>query len=219
MPKIITLLLALLMVTLNVFAGVNVNTANEKELQMLTGIGPAKAKAIIDFRTKNGEFKAVDDLLKVPGIGPAVLGKMRSDVTLSGATTGKASAAPAAPAAKTAPPAAAPQQRLPSRRARPHRRVLRPRLPALRPRHRRRRQRARHLPTSLKSPTPKPHTAKRRTTRPTTRPTRRPTRRQRRKPRKPPRKATPAQRKSSFRVVRQVPTLTRPRFGGVCLCG
>ncbi|MDS4055234.1 helix-hairpin-helix domain-containing protein, partial [Accumulibacter sp.] len=108
MPKIITLLLALLMVTLNVFAGVNVNTANEKELQMLTGIGPAKAKAIIDFRTKNGEFKAVDDLLKVPGIGPAVLGKMRSDVTLSGATTGKASAAPAAPAAKTAPPAAAP---------------------------------------------------------------------------------------------------------------
>ncbi|HNI49871.1 MAG TPA: helix-hairpin-helix domain-containing protein, partial [Accumulibacter sp.] len=78
MPKIITLLLALLMVTLNVFAGVNVNTANEKELQMLTGIGPAKAKAIIDFRTKNGEFKAVDDLLKVPGIGPAVLGKMRS---------------------------------------------------------------------------------------------------------------------------------------------
>ncbi|MDS4012738.1 MAG: helix-hairpin-helix domain-containing protein, partial [Candidatus Accumulibacter sp.] len=107
MPKIITLLLALLMVTLNALAGVNVNTANEKELQMLTGIGPAKAKAIIDFRTKNGEFKTVDDLLKVPGIGPAVLGKMRSDVTLSGATTGKASAATAAPAAKAAAPAAA----------------------------------------------------------------------------------------------------------------
>lgn len=108
MHKILTLLLALLMVTLNAFAGVNVNTANEKELQMLTGIGPAKAKAIIDFRTKNGEFKTVDDLLKVPGIGPVVLGKMKADVALSGPTTGKGTSASAAPAAKAAPPAAAP---------------------------------------------------------------------------------------------------------------
>lgn len=105
MHKIITLLLALLMMTLNAFAGVNVNTANEKELQMLSGIGPAKAKAIIEFRTKNGEFKTVDDLLKVPGIGPAVLGKMKQDVVLSGATTGKGPAANAAPTAKTASPA------------------------------------------------------------------------------------------------------------------
>jgi competence protein ComEA len=92
MHKLITLLLALLMVAVNAFAAVNVNTASEKELQMLTGIGPAKAKAIIDYRTKNGDFKAVDDLTKVPGIGPAVLGKIKSDVTLTGPTTSKTTA-------------------------------------------------------------------------------------------------------------------------------
>ena len=47
MHKLITLLLALLMVAVNAFAAVNVNTANEEELQMLTGIGPAKAKACL----------------------------------------------------------------------------------------------------------------------------------------------------------------------------
>ena len=102
MHKLITLLLALLMVAVNAFAAVNVNTANEEELQMLSGIVPAKAKAIVDYRTKNGAFKSVDDLTKVPGIGPAVLGKMKSDVTLTGATTPKAAAPAAAPAAKAA---------------------------------------------------------------------------------------------------------------------
>ena len=115
MHKLITLLLALLMVAVNAFAAVNVNTASEKELQMLTGIGPAKAKAIIDYRTKNGDFKAVDDLTKVPGIGPAVLGKIKSDVTLTGPTTSKTTAQTgttatkpvAAPASEAAKPASA----------------------------------------------------------------------------------------------------------------
>lgn len=102
MHKLVTLLLALLMVTVNAFAAVNVNTANKDELQMLTGIGPAKAQAIIDYRTKNGAFKTVDDLIKVPGIGPAVLGKMKSDVVLTGSTTGKPAAG--TDAAKTAVP-------------------------------------------------------------------------------------------------------------------
>jgi competence protein ComEA len=106
MHKLITLLLALLMVAVNAFAAVNVNTASEKELQMLTGIGPAKAKAIIDYRTKNGDFKAVDDLTKVPGIGPAVLGKIKSDVTLTGPTTSKAAAQTGAPATRAATPPA-----------------------------------------------------------------------------------------------------------------
>ena len=47
MHKLIALLAGLLMIALNSFAAVNVNTANEKELQMLTGIGPAKALSLI----------------------------------------------------------------------------------------------------------------------------------------------------------------------------
>ncbi|SBT08231.1 Competence protein ComEA helix-hairpin-helix repeat protein [Candidatus Accumulibacter aalborgensis] len=105
MHKLIALLAGLLMIALNSFAAVNVNTANEKELQMLTGIGPAKAKAIIDYRTKNGGFKAVDDLTKVPGIGPAVLGKMKSDVTLTGPTAAKAGEAAKQPPGLVAPAA------------------------------------------------------------------------------------------------------------------
>ena len=109
MHKLITLLVALLMIAANALAAVNVNTANEAELQMLTGIGPAKAKAIIDYRTKNGAFKSVDDLTKVPGIGPAVLGKMKNDVTLSGLTTAKTPAQAAAPPRAARPAARAPR--------------------------------------------------------------------------------------------------------------
>jgi len=102
MHKLLALLVGLFMIAVNAFAAVNVNTANESELQALTGIGPAKAKAIIEYRTKNGAFKTVDDLLKVPGIGPAVLGKMKADVTLSGPTTAKTAATPVAEAAPPA---------------------------------------------------------------------------------------------------------------------
>ena len=51
------------------FAAVDLNTASQQELESVKGIGPAKAKAILDYRTKNGPFKAVDDLAKVPGFG------------------------------------------------------------------------------------------------------------------------------------------------------
>ena len=100
------------------FAAVNVNTASQAELEALNGIGPVKAKAILDYRQKNGPFKSVDDLKKVTGIGDKTLESIRKDVSLSGASTppaAKPGAKPAAPAAsaKAAPtakpaPAAAP---------------------------------------------------------------------------------------------------------------
>lgn len=52
---------------------IRVNQATAEELQSLSGIGPAKAEAIIQYRDENGPFKAVEDLLNVPGIGQKTL--------------------------------------------------------------------------------------------------------------------------------------------------
>jgi competence protein ComEA len=61
---------------------VNVNTATAAELELLPGIGPALAAAIIEYRTSNGPFTTVEELMDVPGIGPAKLEQMRALVTV-----------------------------------------------------------------------------------------------------------------------------------------
>ena len=61
---------------------VDINNASENELQRLTGVGPAIAKRIYDYRQKNGRFKSAEDLIKVRGIGPAKLEKMRSQILI-----------------------------------------------------------------------------------------------------------------------------------------
>jgi competence protein ComEA len=61
---------------------VNVNTADEGGLMSLKGIGKVKAKAIIDYRQKNGPFKTVDDLAKVEGIGEKTLNDLRDQLTV-----------------------------------------------------------------------------------------------------------------------------------------
>ena len=81
------------------FAAVNVNAASQQELEALPGIGPAKAKAIVEYRAQNGAFKSVDELTKVKGIGPAVLAKLKDQASV-GAHAAKAPAKPAIPAAK-----------------------------------------------------------------------------------------------------------------------
>ena len=65
-------------------AQVNLNMATEAELDALKGVGPVKAKAIVDYRTKNGPFKSVDDLEKVPGFGKKTVDALRADVTVGG---------------------------------------------------------------------------------------------------------------------------------------
>jgi competence protein ComEA len=61
---------------------ININTASMSDLDTLSGVGPSTAKAIIDYRTKNGPFGSVEDLLNVRGIGPAKLDAMREQVTV-----------------------------------------------------------------------------------------------------------------------------------------
>lgn len=108
MNKLVTLLVGLGMAAFNVFAAVNVNTATQEQLESLNGIGPAKAKAIIDYRLKNGSFKTLEEIDNVPGVGAGIMGKIKNDVTLTGATTVKANtsskkAVPAKSAAATVP--------------------------------------------------------------------------------------------------------------------
>ena len=84
---------------------VNVNSADAATLaQELDGIGPAKAQAIVEYRQKNGPFRAPEDLLKVQGIGERVLEQNRANLRFSGAgqapAAGKAGAAAPKPAAK-----------------------------------------------------------------------------------------------------------------------
>lgn len=61
---------------------INVNTAGQVELELLPGIGPALAKRIIEHRTTKGAFKRVDDLDAVKGIGPKILERLRTQVTV-----------------------------------------------------------------------------------------------------------------------------------------
>jgi competence protein ComEA len=68
-------------------AAVNINTATKEELMTVKGIGEKRAQEIIDYRKKNGTFKSVDDLEKVPGIGPGIMKQIRSQVTVTGKTT------------------------------------------------------------------------------------------------------------------------------------
>lgn len=69
------------------FAAVNINSATKEELGTLKGIGDKKAQAIIDYRKKNGDFKSIDDLEKVDGIGPGTMKQIRAQIAVSGKTT------------------------------------------------------------------------------------------------------------------------------------
>lgn len=66
------------------FAGpVNINSADAATLSnSLTGIGPAKAKAIVAYRKQHGPFKAAEELTAVKGIGEGTVAKNRANIKL-----------------------------------------------------------------------------------------------------------------------------------------
>ena len=68
---------------------VNVNTATTEQLELLPGIGPARAAAILEHRKEHKGFKRVDDLTQVSGIGERALERIRSHVALKGKTTAR----------------------------------------------------------------------------------------------------------------------------------
>ena len=56
---------------------VNINTADKELLTQLPGIGPVTADIILKYRKDNGQFKSVDELTKVKGIGNKTLEKLK----------------------------------------------------------------------------------------------------------------------------------------------
>jgi competence protein ComEA len=61
---------------------VNLNKASEAELQTLTGVGPAKATAIIEYRDQNGGFKKVEEVMEISGIGEKTFEKFKDQITV-----------------------------------------------------------------------------------------------------------------------------------------
>ncbi|WP_436854008.1 helix-hairpin-helix domain-containing protein [Staphylococcus caeli] len=61
---------------------VNLNSADESQLLKVNGIGPSKAKSIIEYREQHGQFENVDQLKEVNGIGEKTLEKIREDLTV-----------------------------------------------------------------------------------------------------------------------------------------
>ena len=61
---------------------ININTASEQELDSLPGIGSVKAKAIIDYRKKYGNFKTKRDIIKVKGIGEKTYEKLKDKIEI-----------------------------------------------------------------------------------------------------------------------------------------
>src|SRR5437868_1206517 len=71
------------------FGQININNATKEQLEVLNGIGPVKAQAIVDYRTKNGPFKRLEEVKNVDGVGDATFEKIRGDIKLTGATDTK----------------------------------------------------------------------------------------------------------------------------------
>lgn len=62
---------------------ININTADQEQLETLPGIGSVRANAIIAYRTQNGYFLTIEELLKVDGIGESTFNELKEFITVS----------------------------------------------------------------------------------------------------------------------------------------
>jgi competence protein ComEA len=70
-------------------AKININTASQAELETLPRIGPAVAQKIIDYRAKNGNFKKIEDIMKVKGISEKIFAQIKDLITVGQETQAK----------------------------------------------------------------------------------------------------------------------------------
>ena len=84
MKRLFFAVVMLLVFSTSVFAKVNINTAPVTELEALPGIGPSKAEAIVKYREEKGNFKTIEDLKNVKGIGDKMFEKISSEIEVTG---------------------------------------------------------------------------------------------------------------------------------------
>lgn len=80
---LLTLAVALTLISGAAAAAINVNTAGADELAQLDGIGEVKATAIVEDREANGDYTALDGLTRVTGIGEKTVDGLRNEATVS----------------------------------------------------------------------------------------------------------------------------------------
>lgn len=61
---------------------ININSASAEQLVSLPGVGAFKAQMIVKYRNKHGNFKSINELVKVPGINKAILNKIKDKITV-----------------------------------------------------------------------------------------------------------------------------------------
>ncbi|MBL8469850.1 ComEA family DNA-binding protein [Methyloversatilis discipulorum] len=103
MRRVFCMLLCLLAAP--VFAALDLNSASEAELDALPGVGPSRAQAIIEHRTKNGPFTSVDELRNVKGIGDKTFAELKPLLVVGAGTPAPVAPRADVPAAPQAAPA------------------------------------------------------------------------------------------------------------------
>ena len=62
---------------------IDINTATVEQLTQLQGIGPAIAQRIVDYRSSNGRFNSIEEIIKVRGIGASTFDKIKEKIVVS----------------------------------------------------------------------------------------------------------------------------------------
>jgi len=76
-----------IVLALALWAVVDLNSAAEDEIATLPGIGPSKARAIVEYRAEKGAIRSLEELDDVPGIGPATIANLRGLVSVDATAT------------------------------------------------------------------------------------------------------------------------------------
>lgn len=86
--RVVKYLFTVICLSISLMAGaveagkVNINSATVEDFSTLNGVGPAKAKAIVEYRKQIGEFKSIEELTMVKGIGESTINKNKEKLTL-----------------------------------------------------------------------------------------------------------------------------------------